>query len=127
MTGYQLRGIGAVDDDTAKANLGKIASIKSNIIMLNSFERNYHCEIDSNPKFMNRDYYTFWDPTAWGSDGDGGLRPEDFNFSNQIFVYKTKPIGDSRELLEIVVDKQRQNMILMCAESGFYLFERIEK
>lgn len=127
MTDYQLRGVGAVDEDEAEVNMGKIASISSNVITLNCFGRKFKCYISKKPKIMKRDDFYFWDPAGWGSDGQGGLRSEDFNFSDQVFVYQTKPIGKSLELREVVVDQQKQKMILMCAESGFYLFERIEK
>ncbi len=39
LTDYQLRGVGAVDGDEADTNIGKIASIRSNVVTLNTFGR----------------------------------------------------------------------------------------
>ena len=126
LTDYQLRGVGAVDGDEADTNIGKIASIRSNVVTLNTFGRSFNCRIFPESKKMKRDDFDFWRPELWGSEG-GGLWAEDFNFDSEIYVYKTEPIGKSYELFQIVVDLQKQKMILTCAESGFYLFERIEK
>ncbi len=126
MIDYQIRFIGAIGEDEAKANLGKIASIRSSVITLNSFGRNFKCTISPHPKIEKRGDAEFWDRKTHGKGTV--LFSYDFGFSDPVFVYETVPVGNKfYDLREIVVDKTRQKMILMCAESGFYLFERIEK
>jgi len=127
LTDYVMNGIVADDSvDKANANLWKIATIRSNVLTLKCFGKNYNCRVIENPKVMKRDNCYYWEPSVWGSFG-GGLKSEDFNFSEKIFYYKTGLIGENEYLRDVVVDEQKQKMILQCGGPGFYLFERIEK
>jgi|GEM_PF-4827679 len=110
ITDYSLNGVSENDaDDIAKANMLKIANVHSNVLSLKLVKVNINCHILENPKLMRSEDFYFWDPSIWGSSG-GGLRSNDFNFSDKIYVYKTDSRKESYDLKEIVVDIQKQKL-----------------
>jgi len=105
----------------AKKEMGEIAIINSGIMQVKLLDRNFKCEIDSPAKLISKEKCDIFN-----QEDQGSLKLSDFNFGDNIFVFKTKKIDDDYALYEIVVSEDGDKMILG-SDGAYFLFFRQKK
>jgi hypothetical protein len=112
--------IPSVTEREARKNIGKIATIKSNILTVKLSGTQFECEILVHPGKIPAEKCGEFNPYVKNS-----VRIKDFNFTDDVYYFHSQEVnGKNYNFRDVIFDAKRKKMVLVL-DGAFYLLQRM--